>query len=75
MIKDLLESSYFVKEGGHLLFINHSLDQEETKQVIHTFLNQRKDYVLVKDRIVYPGEKDSDGGYFALLERKKKAHD
>ena len=74
-VADLLEVSSFVKPGGQLLFINHALDKEETSEVIAKFLSQRKEFHIVEKEIVFPSRMDSDGGFYAILERKTNNHD
>ncbi len=72
---DLLENALFVKEGGILLFINHSLVKQETYDVVNRFLEKRKDFMLIKKEILFPGQMDADGGFYCVLRRKEKQHD
>ncbi len=74
-LADLLENALFVKEGGVLLFINHSLVKQETYDVINRFLEKRKDFMLIKKEILFPGQMDGDGGFYCVLRRKEKQHD
>ncbi len=74
-IADLLEMSTFVKDGGYLLFINHSLDKEESNEVVLSFLSQRKDFTTVNKEMVFPNIMDCDAGYYAILKRKNNQHD
>lgn len=69
---DLLENSLYVKEGGSLLFINNSLDKAETKEVISAFLSQKKNFLLIEERMIFPNETNCDGGYYAILKRRVK---
>lgn len=71
----LKENSRFVKKGGSLLFINHSLINEESKDVIHQFLNDNHSFNLVHEEIVYPNKVDDDGGYFAIINRRGDDND
>ncbi len=66
---DLMECSEFVAKGANLLFINHSLLDDETKNVVRSFLKRRKEFSLVEEETVLPMDYDSDGGYYALLRR------
>ncbi len=74
-VSDLLENALFVKEGGTLLFINHSLVKQETYDVVNRFLEKRKDFMLIKKEILFPGQMDADGGFYCVLRRKEKQHD
>ncbi|MCR4698250.1 MAG: hypothetical protein K5762_02675 [Bacilli bacterium] len=74
-VADLLEMSSFVKEGGYLLFINHSLDKEESNEVVLSFLSQRKEFTTIHKEMVFPNIMDCDAGYYAILKRKQNQHD
>ena len=74
-LEDLLEMSTFVKEGGHLLFINHALDKEESNEVISSFLSLRKDFTVVMKEMVFPNIMDCDAGFYAILKRKQNQND
>jgi hypothetical protein len=74
-LKNLLEQSKFVKEGGSLLFVNHGFVKKETYDVIEGFLAVKKDFILMDNEIVFFDRMDSSAGYYALLKRKEKKHD
>ena len=74
-IDELIEDARFVKEGGYLLFLNHSLIKEETVDVIESFLLSRKDFLKIESEVVFPDKIDSDGGYYCLMKRKVRKND
>lgn len=74
-INELNESSLFVKKGGYLLFINHSIIKEETYDLINSFLNKHNDFILIKKEIIFPNQLDNDAGFYALLKKKGGKHE
>lgn len=74
-LKTIKEDAKFVKPGGYLLFVNHSLVKEETVQVIEEFLKKNKDFQEIQSDILFPDITNSEGGYYCLLKRKVNKHD
>lgn len=74
-LEKLKENVIFVKENGTLLFINNSIINKETKDVVKKFLKENNSFSLIYEEIVYPSNIDDDGGYFAVLNRKENIHE
>lgn len=69
---ELEESSYFVKDGGYLIFINNTLINEESYDVLSSFLKAHKDFYVIKEQIVLPQILDNDGGFYTILRKRGK---
>lgn len=74
-LDDFLEAADFLDKDSTLLFVSHALDREESDDVISRFLSLRKDFVLEKKRAILPFEKDTDGGFYAVLKRRSGQND
>lgn len=69
-LHNLEEAAEFVKKGGKLLFLSHGLVKDETKKVVRKFLADHSDFSLLEDAFILPSMMDSDGGYYAILEKQ-----
>ncbi len=69
-LHDLKETSEFVKNGGKLLFLSHGLVKDETKKVVRKFLSDMPSFAMVEEAFILPNMMDSDGGYYAILEKQ-----
>lgn len=74
-LERLLEVADFLDKEGVLLFVSHALDREEAEDVIDRFLSLRKDFCLEKEKRIFPYEKDTDGGFYAVLKRRSGQND
>lgn len=67
--KILKEYSIMVKPGGYMVYSTCSILPSENQGQVQKFIEeQRGDFELIKDKIVYPSE-GFDGFYMALLKR------
>lgn len=62
-------SSSYLKCGGKLVYSTCTLNKRENEKVVQSFLEGNKDFSLLMEKTIFPGETDGDGFYFALLER------
>lgn len=72
----LADTSAHVAPGGLLVYSTCSIWPSENRGRVDSFVKHRPDFKLVTDRVTLPsldGEpaKHHDGGYFAVLEKKK----
>ncbi len=70
----LLEASKQVEVGGDLIYFVPTLCKNETKRVIHAFLNGHSEFTLVNEKQLFPFDPYKSLMYFAIL-RKEKNHD
>ncbi len=88
--KMINSAANLVKPGGILVYAVCSCEKEENEDVIHSFLDKRKDFSIDKDFYsdkysslitsygflkTYPDSKDMDGFFAARLIRKSKQPD
>ncbi|MBS0263685.1 MAG: 16S rRNA (cytosine(967)-C(5))-methyltransferase RsmB [Planctomycetes bacterium] len=57
--------------GGHLVYSTCSIEPEENRAVVETFLKDRPDFSLLENHAHSPGQ-PVDGGYQALLRRNPR---
>ncbi len=69
MKAQLKEAAPFVRKGGTLLFVQHSLLKEEGEMVIQDFLASNKDFIIVEEKQIYATESQAESGYYCLLKR------
>ena len=68
--KDLLDfSSSHVSSGGYILYSTCSIECEEDEEQVKAFLSRHKDFSLITQKKLLPGE-EHDGAFCALLKRK-----
>ena len=70
----LKEASAQVEEEGYLLYLVDTLSKKESIGVINEFLNENKEFSLVRDKLYFPYKKYGSSYYFAVLKKNKK-HD
>lgn len=58
-----------VRPGGHILYAVCTMSPEETHECVQSFLQHHAGFTLRKEEFSYPGQFDTDGGYWALLGR------
>ncbi len=72
--REILEScSHAVKAGGRLVYSTCTLLPEENGEQIKHFLLTHKDFVLVTERTLCPDTDETDGFYFAVLEKNDRS--
>lgn len=60
-----------VRPGGRLVYSTCSIDREEDRSVVDTFLSNHKDFAFVEEYLALPHRELADGAYAALLQRVK----
>jgi len=65
----LRTASACVRPGGHILYAVCTMSLEETHECVQSFLQHQTGFTLCKEELSYPGQFDTDGGYWALLRR------
>ena len=68
--KALSEASQQVEENGYLLYLVDTVSKKETIGVINAFLNEHKDFSLLKDKMYFPYKKYGGSYYFAILKKE-----
>lgn len=68
--KELLQTAIdCVVPGGYVLYAVCSFSPEETRQIVLPLVEKNEGIVCVKDKLNLPGERNMDGGYWALLQK------
>ncbi len=67
--KILARSARNLKKGGLLVYSTCTLNRKENEQQIRSFLDEHPSFVLKKEKTIFPWENDTDGFYFAQLEK------
>lgn len=70
-LKGLEEVGQYVRDGGKLVYAVPTFNIKETMITVHKFLEDRKDFNLVKESTFFPFEKDNSVFYYAILEKKE----
>ena len=60
----------FVRPGGILVYSVCTISREETYDIIKSFLEENKDFVLIEERQILPYIDNTEGFYMAKLERE-----
>ncbi len=60
-----------VRPGGRLVYSTCSIDREEDRTVVETFLSTHREFSFVRDYLALPHVEQADGAYAALLRREK----
>jgi 16S rRNA (cytosine967-C5)-methyltransferase len=69
--QEILHSySRIVKPGGQMVYSTCSIFPSENEKQVQRFLENNKDFTLVKQKLFLPQENDWDGFYAALMVRK-----
>lgn len=58
-----------VRAGGRLVYSTCSIDKEEDRDVVDSFLAQHPEFSLERDYLALPHREEADGAYAALLRR------
>ncbi len=68
--RDILNSAkLMLKRGGRLLYSTCTFSLEEDEWQIRDFLNENKDFSLIKEDKIYPHKVKGEGHYIALLQK------
>lgn len=62
-----------VAPGGRLVYSTCSIDKQEDRDVVDTFLSRHPEFELVSDYLALPHLVQADGAYAALLRKAKNA--
>lgn len=65
----LHRAAIFTKPGGRLVYSTCSIEREEGPEQIQRFLEENEEWTLETERLLRPGEEQSDGAYAARLRR------
>ena len=68
--KALNEASAQVEDNGYLLYLVDTISKKETTGVINNFLNDHKEFSLLKDKMYFPYKKYGGSYYFAILKKE-----
>lgn len=68
-LRILEQASAAVRPGGRLVYSTCSIDREEDRAVVDSFLANHKEFILVEDYLALPHREQADGAYAALLKR------
>jgi 16S rRNA (cytosine967-C5)-methyltransferase len=60
-----------LEPGGRLVYATCSIEPEENGQVVAAFLRRNPDFAEMGSRLFLPQRDGSDGGYYAVLERRR----
>ena len=60
----------FVKPGGILVYSACTISRDETYDIIKSFLEENRDFILIEERQILPYVNDTEGFYMAKLKRE-----
>ncbi len=66
----LEQASAAVCPGGRLVYSTCSIDRQEDREVVESFLAEHPEFSFVEDHLALPHREQADGAYAALLRRK-----
>ena len=59
----------YVKDAGTLLYSTCTINPDENEKNVRWFLNNHKEFKLIKDRLFIQGVDNCDGFYYAVMKR------
>ncbi|OGS54630.1 MAG: 16S rRNA (cytosine(967)-C(5))-methyltransferase [Firmicutes bacterium GWF2_51_9] len=65
----LEEAGRRVKAGGTLVYSTCTLNKKENQTQVESFLKNNEEFVLVRERTIFPFEQETDGFYIAQMQR------
>ena len=67
-LRILETSSKYLKEHSRIIYSTCTLNKRENENVVRSFLENHKDFKILKEKTSFPSESGGDGFYFAVLE-------
>lgn len=68
--KILEQYSKMLKKGGKMVYATCSILPSENEKQVQFFLTNNPEFILLKEKHIFPSEHNCDGFYMALIERK-----
>lgn len=68
--ESILEVARYVEDGGNLVYFVPTFCRNEGKNIVHQFLRDNKDFVLVNEKQLFPFDKYQTMLYFAVLKKE-----
>lgn len=68
----LFETCKFTNYGGYFIYINHSFLNDVNEKVTKAFLDERKDFELIKEENIIPFDNLVVYDYYAVFKRREK---
>jgi len=65
----LEEAGKRVKAGGVLVYSTCTLNKKENQAQVASFLKNNEEFILVRERTIFPYEQETDGFYIAQMQR------
>ena len=65
----LNNAAQYVKQGGNLVYSTCTLLPRENGENVNRFLSEHPNFVLLRERTLFPDTDGTDGFYFAVLQR------
>lgn len=65
----LQTSSRYLKNNGRIIYSTCTLNKKENEKVVHRFLEENENFVLIKETTVFPSRDGGDGFYWAIMEK------
>lgn len=63
-------AALYVKKGGMLMYSTCTVNRIENEDRVEEFLSLHPDFILLEERQLLPDKDDTDGFFYAILERK-----
>jgi len=63
-------AALYVKKGGMLMYSTCTVNRIENEDRVEEFLSLHPDFILLEERQLLPDKDDTDGFFYAVLERK-----
>lgn len=71
-LDSLNEIKDYIDLNGNIIFLVDSINKKETSNIIEKFLKTNKDFVLEKEKFIFPNSFKKSIGYYAILKRETK---
>ena len=63
-------ASLYVRKGGKLIYSTCTVSKSENEDAVRDFLSRHSDFELVEEKQLLPHIDNTDGFFYAVLERK-----